>query len=38
MITFVIENNDFKKEIAIEPEEKVLSLKKKNNRFIRFTS
>ena len=29
MITFVIENNDFKKEIAIEPEEKVLSLKKK---------
>lgn len=29
MITFVIENNDLKKEIAIEPEEKVLSLKKK---------
>ena len=29
MITFVIENNDLKKEISIEPEEKVLSLKKK---------
>jgi len=29
MITFVIDNNDLKKEISIEPEEKVLSLKKK---------